>query len=284
MKMMLDKKQIQMIFLFEFKMGQKQRQLAASTMYLAQELLMTVPCSGGSRSFTKEMRALKMRSTVAGHWKLTPIIWEDLRSSSYNYVGSCQRTHALVLPHLKQTGKMKTLDKWIPCELTTDLKNCRFKVSSSLILCNNNEPFLNLIVAHNKKWIIYNSWRQPAQRLDWREAPKHFPKPDLHQKMVMVTVWWSAASLFHFNFLNRSETITSEKEAQQINEMNQKLQQLQPALVIKSESEITHSCLRLLRPWDSPGKNTGVGCHFLLRGIFPTQGSNPSLPHCRQML
>ena len=31
---------------------------------------------------------------------------------------------------------------------------------------------------------------------------------------------------------------------------------------------------RLLCPWDSPGKNTGVGCHFLLQGIFPTQGSN----------
>ena len=32
------------------------------------------------------------------------------------------------------------------------------------------------------------------------------------------------------------------------------------------------------------GKNTGVGCHFLLRGIFPTQGSNPALLHCRQIL
>ena len=35
---------------------------------------------------------------------------------------------------------------------------------------------------------------------------------------------------------------------------------------------------------DSPGKNTGVGCHDLLRGIFPTQGLNPRLPHCRQIL
>ena len=35
---------------------------------------------------------------------------------------------------------------------------------------------------------------------------------------------------------------------------------------------------------DSPGKNTGVGCHFLLQGIFPTQGLNPGLPNCRQML
>ena len=37
-------------------------------------------------------------------------------------------------------------------------------------------------------------------------------------------------------------------------------------------------------PWDSPGKNTGVGCRFLLQGIFPTQGLNPGLPHCRQTL
>ncbi|XP_055426747.1 uncharacterized protein LOC129645509 [Bubalus kerabau] len=41
---------------------------------------------------------------------------------------------------------------------------------------------------------------------------------------------------------------------------------------------------RLLCPWDSPGKNTGVGCHALLQRIFPTQGSNPGLLHCRQIL
>ena len=35
---------------------------------------------------------------------------------------------------------------------------------------------------------------------------------------------------------------------------------------------------------DSPGKNTGVGCHALLQGIFPTQRLNPGLPHCRQIL
>ena len=36
---------------------------------------------------------------------------------------------------------------------------------------------------------------------------------------------------------------------------------------------------RLLCPWDFLGNNTGVSCHFLLQGIFPTQGSNPSLLH-----
>ena len=41
---------------------------------------------------------------------------------------------------------------------------------------------------------------------------------------------------------------------------------------------------RLLCPWDSPGKNTVVGVHFLLQGIFPTRGSNPHLLHRRWIL
>ena len=44
------------------------------------------------------------------------------------------------------------------------------------------------------------------------------------------------------------------------------------------------SLTRFLRPWDFPGKNTEVGCHFLLQEIFLTQGLNPGLPHCRQTL
>ena len=41
---------------------------------------------------------------------------------------------------------------------------------------------------------------------------------------------------------------------------------------------------RLLCPWDSPGKNTGVGRLSLLQGIFPAQGLNPSILHCREIL
>ena len=41
---------------------------------------------------------------------------------------------------------------------------------------------------------------------------------------------------------------------------------------------------RLLSPWDSPGNNTEVGCHFLLQCIFPTQWLNLGLLHCRKTL
>ena len=61
-------------------------------------------------------------------------------------------------------------------------------------------------------------------------------------------------------------------------------------LYIKSESEsrsVMSDSLRPHRvysPWNSPGQNTGVGSLPLLQGIVPTQGSNPGLPHCRQIL
>ena len=58
---------------------------------------------------------------------------------------------------------------------------------------------------------------------------------------------------------------------------------------------VTRSCLTLCDPMacsppgssvhgNSAGKNTGVGCHALLQGIFPTLGSNPGLSHCRRIL
>ena len=65
---------------------------------------------------------------------------------------------------------------------------------------------------------------------------------------------------------------------------------LAPCMVISSESKKSLSHVRLewhhgpYSPWNSPGQNTRVGSCSLLQGIFPTQGSNPGLPHCRQIL
>ena len=58
------------------------------------------------------------------------------------------------------------------------------------------------------------------------------------------------------------------------------------SLSVASDSLRPHELqpTRLLCPWDSSGKSTGVGCHFLLQGIFLTQGSNLGLPHYRQTL
>ena len=141
-------------------------------------------------------------------------------------------------------------------------------MSSSLILHNNNEPFLNWIVTCNEKWILYDNRQWLAQWLDQEEASKHFPKPDPFStiKAIIITIWLSAdplelthcdtgsadqyqqwiswsttADLTHYSFLNSGETITPEKYAQEINELHWKPQCLQPALFNRKGPILSHN-------------------------------------------
>ena len=52
----------------------------------------------------------------------------------------------------------------------------------------------------------------------------------------------------------------------------------------KVKVKVASTSLRLYSPWNSSSQNTRVGSLSLLQEIFPIQGSNPGLPHCRQIL
>ena len=104
----------------------------------------------------------------------------------------------MVVWHLKQIGKVRKLEKWVPHKLIANQKNC-FEVSSSLILCNNNESFLNWIVTCDENWILYgddlfSGWTE--KKLQSTSQSQSAPK-----KRSMVTVWWSAAGPIHYSFL-----------------------------------------------------------------------------------
>ena len=108
--------------------------------------------------------------------------------------------------------------------------DCKSKILSfwSVLSYSIKQPFLNQIVMCNGRWILYNNelsgWTEKKlQSTSWSQI--------CTKKRVVITVWWSAARLIHYSFLNPRESIVSEKYAQQIDEIHQKLQCLQPALV-----------------------------------------------------
>ncbi|KAB0343647.1 hypothetical protein FD754_020573, partial [Muntiacus muntjak] len=185
-EMMSDKKQIQAIFLFEFKMGHK----AAETTHNINNA--TGPGTAnectGDKSLEDECsgQPSEKDDQLRGSWKLILL----------------QLHKKMLHMHLKQIGKMEKLCKWLPHQMTTNQNNCGLEVSS-LIVCNNTNRFSDSKFASKK---------------------------------VMVTVWWSAASVITYSFLNPGETITSEKYAQQMDEMHRKLQCLQPVLVNRKGS------------------------------------------------
>ncbi|KAK6757940.1 hypothetical protein RB195_015640 [Necator americanus] len=202
--------------------------LAISTKYGAREVSTYAQYNVGSKSFVPATPAYQdepheSRPPILDHDLLKATVEADPRKTTRDIAKELNVDHTTVVRHLKQIVMTKKLDKWVPHELTESQKNRRFEISSAHLLRNENDPFLERIVTCDEKWILYDNRRRSAQWLDQKEAPRHHPKPKTHQKKIMVTVWWSAAGMIHYTFLNPGETITAEKYCQQIDEMHQKL-------------------------------------------------------------
>ena len=104
----------------------------------------------------------------------------------------------MVIQHLKQIGKVKN-DKWMPHEQMENQENHHCEVLLFLILCT---VMINSVLGlRRSSKAILNAKFSPIKR-------------------VLVTVCWYAALLIHDNFLNPGKIITSEKYAQQINDMH----------------------------------------------------------------
>jgi len=122
------------------------------------------------------------------------------------------------------------------------------------MLLNRNESnlFLSRIITCDKKWILYDNRKRPAEWIDRDSSPRYFPKQSLHPKKVMITVWWPQVWLIHYEFLPVGETITANKYYTQIEEMNKKLAVMCPAMVnrktpicyIKTLDHMLHN-----KPW-----------------------------------
>ena len=97
-------------------------------------------------------------------------------------------------------------------------------------------------------WLKVNLIWQPVMTssvVGLRRSSKALPKAKLSTKKVMITIWWSADSLIHYNFLNPGETIPSEMYAQQTNETHWRLQCLQLALISRKGPIVPHDNARL---------------------------------------
>lgn len=128
-----------------------------------------------------------------------------------------------ILDHIGQIGKVKKLDKWVPHELNENQKQRRLEACLMFLSRQKSDPFLNRIVTCDEKWIRYDNRKRSSQWLDKYEPPKHTPKPNIHQKKLMVSVWWSSIGVIHYEFLKPGSSITAEVYCKQLDKMMEKL-------------------------------------------------------------
>ena len=136
-----------------------------------------------SRSFAEETRALKTRSTVAGHWKLTMTNWEDHQSwPSYKYVRSRRRSQRQPFyGRLAFEAHWKgEKGQWVGVSRADQKGQKKIYISLYTLYSMQQQRTISPSVTYEEKWIVYDNQQWPALWVDWEEDPKPFPKPNLH--------------------------------------------------------------------------------------------------------
>ena len=98
--------------------------------------------------------------------------------------------NSTVYDHLKGLGLSSKLDVWIPHVLTERNLCRRIDVCDSLLKRHENDPFLKRIITGDEKRVVYNNVKRKRSWSKKDEPAQTISKADIHQKKVMLSVWW----------------------------------------------------------------------------------------------
>ena len=139
--------------------------------------------------------------------------------------------HSTVHTHLKKLGYKSKLDVWIPHELKNVHLTARINICDMLIRLEENSPFLKRLIIGDEKWIVYNN---VVRKRYWSRrygSPQTKSKQEVHQRKVMLSVWWDCKGVIFFELLPRNQTINSDVYCRQLDSLSKNIIQKRPGLV-----------------------------------------------------
>ena len=146
--------------------------------------------------------------------------------------------------HLKKLGYTSKLDVWVPHELKEIHLVQRLTICHSLLKREENDPFLKRMVTGDEKWIVYNN---VVRKRSWKqrdEAAQSTSKANMHQKKVMLSVWWDFKGVVHFELLPKNVTINSAVCCHQLDNVNNAIKTKRPDLVNRKGVVFQHDNAR----------------------------------------
>lgn len=163
--------------------------------------------------------------------KIKALIESNQRYTTREIAEILKIHHSTVHDHLKKLGYVNRLDIWVPHELKEIHLTARINICDNLIKREKNDPFSKRLITGDEKWIVYNN---VVRKRSWYRrdgSPQTTSKADIHQKKVMLSVWWDFKGIVFFELLPRNQTINSDVYCRQLNSLNESIIQKRPELV-----------------------------------------------------
>ena len=136
-----------------------------------------------------------------------------------------------VYGQLKSAGFIQRLNVWVPHELKEIQKINRIDICDQLMKREEIDPFLKRIITGDEKWIVYNNVNRKRSWSKKDEALERQAKADIHQKKVLLSIWWDWKGPVYYELLPKNKTINSEIYCEQLQRLSDSIQQKRPELV-----------------------------------------------------
>ncbi|XP_075858554.1 TATA box-binding protein-associated factor RNA polymerase I subunit D isoform X1 [Microcebus murinus] len=233
----MDKSKIRVIFEYEFRCGTS----AAQTVRNINEVCGNDVANERtvclwfekfrSGDFNLENEPHGRPETKVDNDELKTLVEENPSQPTCDLAAKFDVTIPTILDHLKQIDKINKLGRWVPRELNEHQKRNRLEACLSLLSRHKDKPFLHRIITCDEKWILFDNRKRSAQCLGKDGVPKHSPKLNIHQKKLMVSVWWSSAGIIQYSFMKPGQSVTADVYCNQLDETMRMLAIKQPTLV-----------------------------------------------------
>lgn len=150
------------------------------------------------------------RPTEADNDEIKMLIESNRHITVREIAEKCQVSHTTIENHIKHLGLVKKLDIWVLHELKEIHLTQRINVCDMHLKRNEIDLFLKRIVTGDEKWIVYNN---VSKKRSWSKSDESAPiisKAEMHQKKIMLSIWWDYKGVVYFELLPRNHTITSD--------------------------------------------------------------------------
>ena len=136
--------------------------------------------------------------------KIKAIIENKRRSMTREIAEKLNISNSCVERLLKQLGYVNKFDIWVPHKLNKIHLTKRIYICDSLLKCNETDSFLKRITKGDEKWVVYDNVVRNRSWSKQDEPAQSTSKADIHQKKVMLSVWWDFKGIVYFELLPRN--------------------------------------------------------------------------------